>query len=100
MDTETHAIHLYHELKGLYAVEGFNLTKWSSNSQAVLAHIPELERAKGEKDLDLDLKDLPLEQVIGVHWCAKEDVFKLHVSLIKQPCTRRVCLWSIQSTTH
>ncbi|KAL7825870.1 hypothetical protein SRHO_G00336080 [Serrasalmus rhombeus] len=74
VDTEAHAIHLYQELKSLCAVGGFNLTKWSSNSRAVLAHIPELERAKGLKDLDLDLEDLPLDRALGVHWCAKEDI--------------------------
>ncbi|KAL7839403.1 hypothetical protein SRHO_G00260610 [Serrasalmus rhombeus] len=89
VDTEAHAIHLYQELKSLCAVGGFNLTKWSSNSRAVLAHIPELEKAKGVKDLDLDLEDLPLDRALGVHWCAEEDIFKFHVFPKEQPCTRR-----------
>ncbi|KAL7877734.1 hypothetical protein SRHO_G00043770 [Serrasalmus rhombeus] len=89
VDTEAHAIHLYQELKSLCAVGGFNLTKWSSNSRAVLAHIPELEKAKGVKDLDLDLEDLPLDRALCVHWCAEEDIFKFHVFPKEQPCTRQ-----------
>ncbi|TWW55967.1 hypothetical protein D4764_09G0010170 [Takifugu flavidus] len=71
VDTETNAIQLYKELKALCAAGGFNLTKWSSNSRAVRAHIPEGEMAKGVKDLDLE--DLPLERALGVHWSAEDD---------------------------
>ncbi|KAL7843912.1 hypothetical protein SRHO_G00224510 [Serrasalmus rhombeus] len=97
VDTEAHAIHLYQELKSLCAVGGFNLTKWSSNSRAVLAHIPELEKAKRVKDLDLDLEDLPLDRALGVHWCAEEDIFKFHVFPKEQPCTRRGILSMVSS---
>ncbi|XP_061128573.1 uncharacterized protein LOC133150206 [Syngnathus typhle] len=89
VDTETDAIQLCKELKAMCAAGGFNLTKWSSNSRNVLVHIPECERAKGVKDLDLDLDDLPLERTLGVHWSAEDDVFKFHVALKEQPCTRR-----------
>ncbi|KAI2645449.1 Pro-Pol polyprotein [Labeo rohita] len=97
VSTPAHAIRLYQELKALCATGGFNLTKWSSNSREVLAHIPEPERAKEMKDLDLDLEDLPVERALGVQWCAEEDVFKFHVSLKDQPCTRRGILSMVSS---
>ncbi|XP_061159982.1 uncharacterized protein LOC133170834 [Syngnathus typhle] len=97
VDTETDAIQLCKELKALCAAGGFNLTKWSSNSRNVLVHIPECERAKGVKDLDLDLDDLPLERTFGVHWSAEDDVFKFHVALKEQPCTRRGILSTVSS---
>lgn len=97
VDTEDHAVHLYQELKALCAVGGFNLTKWTSNSRVVLASIPEAERAKEVKDLDLDIEDLPVERALGVRWCAEVDVFKFHVSLRDQPCTRRGILSKVSS---
>ncbi|XP_049329531.1 uncharacterized protein LOC125794101 [Astyanax mexicanus] len=97
VDTEANAIQLYKELKALCAAGGFNLTKWSSNSRAVLAHIPECEMAKEVKDLDLDLEDLPIERALGVHWSAENDVFKFHVAPKEQPCTRRGILSTVSS---
>lgn len=49
---------------------GFNLTKWMINSRAVLGAIPEKDREKKVKDLDLDHDTLPLERALGVQWCA------------------------------
>lgn len=46
VDTENHAIRLCKELKSLCASGGFKLTKWINNNRAVLASIPEYERAK------------------------------------------------------
>lgn len=99
VDTETNASQLYKELEALCAAEGFNLTKWSSNNRAVLAHIPEGEMAKGVKDLnlDLDLEDLPLERALGVPWSTEDDVFKFHVTLKEQPCTKRGILSIVSS---
>ncbi len=61
VDTENHAIRLCKELKSLCASGGFKLTKWISNNRAVLASIPESERAKVIKNLDLETENLPLE---------------------------------------
>lgn len=52
--SEQEAISLYKDLKNICAKGGFHLTKWISNSRGVLASIPEEERAKEVKDLDLD----------------------------------------------
>lgn len=84
-------------MKALCAAGGFNLNKWSSNSRGVVAQIPEGEMAKGVKDLDLE--DLPLERALGVHWSAEDDVFKFHMTLKEQPCTRQGIL-SMASSTH
>ena len=63
LPSEREAICLYEDLRKICAKGGFNLTKWMSNSRSVLAAIPEEERAKEVKDLDLDL--LPVERALG-----------------------------------
>ena len=66
--SEDEAITLYQDLVKLCAKGGFHLTKWLSNSRRVLAAIPEEERAKDIKDLDLDHDILPVERALGVRW--------------------------------
>lgn len=67
--SEDEAVVLYHELVPLCAKGVFKLTKWMSNRRAVMVEIPEDQRAKGIKDLDLDYDQLPVERVLGVQWC-------------------------------
>lgn len=56
--TPSKAISLAHELMALPEKGGFRLTKWMSNSQEVLASIPEDKRARPTINLDLD--ELPI----------------------------------------
>ncbi len=65
VDTENHAIRLCKELKSLCASGGFKLTKWISNNRAVLASIPESERAMVIKNLDLETDNLSWDFVHG-----------------------------------
>lgn len=67
--TEEEAVSLYHDLRAICYKGGFLLTKWISNSRNVLAAIPEDQRAKEMKDLDLDHDQLPMERVLGIQWC-------------------------------
>lgn len=48
--TEIQAI----DLRDLCSLGGFKLTKWGSNSRAVLTSIPDEDKAKQKKNLDLD----------------------------------------------
>ncbi len=57
---------LYHDLVAICSKGGFKLMKWMSNRCAVMAGIPEGQRATGIKDLDLDHDLLPVESVLGV----------------------------------
>lgn len=67
----------------------------------MLAVIPEEERAKEVKELDLDYDTLPVERVLGVQWCVQSDAFKFRIAIQNQPLTRRgICPWSAQSMTH
>jgi len=87
--TESDAIQLYKELCALCAKGGFHLTKWMSNSREVLNAIPEDDRVKEVKDLDLSHDVLPMERVLGVQWCAESDTFRFKVVIKDIPFTRR-----------
>ncbi len=93
------AVALYNNLTDLCASGGFHLTKWASNSRALLTSIPEGERVKDVRDLDLSKDAFPVERALGVLWCVNSDMFKFKVSLKEQPVTRRGIL-SIASSIY
>ena len=72
------AIGLVSQLRHLLEKGGFRLTKWYSNSREVMKTIPETERAKSMKDLELDR--LPTESALGIKWNTEEDKFEWDVS--------------------
>ncbi|XP_024123270.2 uncharacterized protein LOC112143483 [Oryzias melastigma] len=83
------ACNMVNDLTELCESGGFHLTKWMTNDRAVLASIPEKERAKEVKDLDLSNDPLPDEKVLGVNWCAELDQFKVSLNPKSMPHTRR-----------
>lgn len=95
--SENEAVSLYQDLVTLCAKGGFRLTKWLSNSRRVLAAIPEEERAKEVKDLDLDNDILPVERALGVRWCVQSDTFKFSITFQDKPLTRRGILSTVSS---
>lgn len=95
--TEEEALTLRQELVSLCAKGGFHLTKWLSNRSAVLEAVPELDRAKGVRQLDLEHQSLPIERVLGVEWCIQSDTFKFKIVLKDRPLTRRGILSTVSS---
>lgn len=79
---------------------GFRLVKWTSNSRAVLAAIPENEWANGVKNFDLDQETLPLERALGIHWNVESDTFQFKIVIKDRPFTRRGLLSIALSMTH
>ncbi|KAL4009060.1 hypothetical protein ACER0C_002912 [Sarotherodon galilaeus] len=97
--SEDEAVLLSHNLKAACQTGGFRLTKWISNSRVVLASIPDTERAKEVKDLDLDQDVLPIERALGVQWCVQSDSFKFRIAIQQKKATRRNIL-SITSSIY
>lgn len=95
---EKEACAMVKDLTTLCGKGGFHLSKWMSNSRAVLASIPETERAKEVKDLDLTHDSLPEERVLGVSWCVESDSFKVTITSKDTLPTRRSILSSVSST--
>ena len=97
LPTEEEAIEVIHDVKNMCAKGGFNLTKFVSNSRRVIMSVLPEDRAKEIKGLDLGQDKLPIERVLGVHWCIESDAFKFRIELKDQPCTRRGMLSTISS---
>ena len=54
VSSEEEALQMVQDLTAACAKGGFRLSKWMSNSRAVLASIPEENRSKATKELNLD----------------------------------------------
>ena len=92
---EDKATQLVNELRKLLALGGFRLTNWLSNSKEVLLAIPESERSKSVKNLDLE--HLPIECALGVEWDVGSDSFGFHITVKDRPATRRGLLSMMSS---
>ena len=95
--SDDRAVQLVQELCELLAKGGFRLTKWVSTSREVLKSIPESERAKDVKCLDLDRENLPIERALGVLWDVQPDTFKFKINMKEKPPTRRGLLSMVSS---
>ncbi|KAM8861775.1 uncharacterized protein ACB058_008484 isoform 2-T2 [Synchiropus picturatus] len=97
VSSDEHAVTLAKDLRNLCFSGGFHLSKWTSNSRALLTSIPEEDRASGIKDLYLNKDQLPTERALGVQWCTNSDAFKLKIEVQQKPCTRRGILSVVSS---
>ena len=77
VDAECEAIRLRRDLTSLMKLGGFNLTKWLSNSQAVVDDIPASERAEVKQ---LTQTGIPNSRPLGVIYCANNDTLHISVS--------------------
>ena len=76
---------------------GFRLTKFTSNSIAVLKSLPQDELSKELQARDLDYSSLPIERVLGIQWSVEQDLFKFAVFIPAKPITRRGILSMVSS---
>ena len=97
MKNSTDAIRIYKEVCELLSLGGFRLTKWISNSGAVLNAIPEAEWSKELNDVSIEDEELPTERVLGLHWNAQVDKFIFKSCQKEKPLTRRGMLSIISS---
>ena len=93
--TDPEAVRLATQLRELLARGGFRLTKWISNSKAVLESLPESERSEQVKDLNLDKS--PVERALGVRWSVSSDKFGFSIVVKDRPATRRGILSVVSS---
>lgn len=92
---------LCQNLKAICQRGGFNLMKSISNSRAVLATIPQVQKAKEVKDLDLDQDLLPREESIGsTVVCPLTVSNSKSSSKANHPPDETSSLWLAPSTIH
>ena len=82
------AIWMQKQLMELLACGGFHLTKWSSSSRKVLDSIPQSERSKELKNINIQDDALPVERTLGLEWHIECDAFRFKISKKERPATR------------
>ena len=97
LPTEEEAVHVVKALTDICQRGGFTLTKWISNSRAVLQTVAEEHRAEDLRELNLDRDELPVERALGLQWCVEMDSFKFKMVVKEQPHTRQGMLSIISS---
>ena len=95
--TKAEATELISCLRQACGKGGFRLTKFICNERDVLESVPEEERSKDVKLLDLNYDDLPIERALGVHWCVESDTFGFRILVKDKPLTRRGILSTVSS---
>jgi len=76
---------------------GFRLSKFICNRRSVFESIPEEERSKGVKTLDLNYDELPTERAPGVQWYIESDTFRFPITIKNKSLTRREILSIVSS---
>ena len=76
---------------------GLRLHKFVSNHRDVLNSVPEEDRAKNVREINLQHDDLPIERTLGVQWCVESDTFNFRLTLQDKPLTRRGVLSTVMS---
>lgn len=97
MASEEEARKMIQDLTALCQKGGFTLSKWVSNSRAVLRSVNEGHRAKDMMELDLDTDQLPVERTLGLQWYVETDQFGFKASAQEHPQTRRGILSVVSS---
>ena len=94
--TEAEALEAKEQLVQLMNIAGMKIHKWMSNSEEVLANIPDDERAAVGK-MDLRKDDSPCVKTLGVRWMAEQDMFAIKITeatecfrFTKRNCLRRM----------
>ena len=97
LPTVQQAVDLISRTKQLCEKGGLHLHKFVSNSREVLKTVPEEDRAKNVREINLLHDDLPLERALGVQWCVESDAFNFRITLQDKPLTRRGILSTVMS---
>lgn len=83
------AVRLTCDLMELCSKGGFQLTKWVSNSKAMLSTIKEEDRGKDLRSLDLEKDQLPTHHALGLLWSVEENTFRFDIKVTDKLHTRR-----------
>ncbi|XP_072041448.1 uncharacterized protein [Amphiura filiformis] len=86
--SEEQAIQLIQNLMEVLKQGGFNLTKWVSNSPAVMQTIPSSHRVKTTSSLDLG-ESTPNQKALGMMWLVESDELGFKIEIRDRPPTRR-----------
>ena len=83
------------KVKELLQNRGFNLTKFMSNSKALLETLSEAQCTTKVKGIEKD--DTPIDRALGIEWNTDTDCFQFTVCNQSRPITRRGVLSIVSS---
>ena len=92
-ETISETIKTFHDAKSICSKGSIVLHKVMSNSPEVMEHIPEEDRVKELRSLELGKDELPVLTMLGIKWDAESDnlFFELNSPVTDAP-TRRIIL--------
>lgn len=79
------AIDLIQKTQGMCARAGLRLDKFGNSKKEVIQAVAPEDRARGLQDLDLTRDPLPIEQTLGIMWCAETDSFQFRIVIQDRP---------------
>lgn len=91
-DTEQEALRLQQQLISLLRRGGFELRKWTSNSNQLLQDLPDDHR---ETPVFLQDMSQPHFTILGLHWSPSTDAFTYDLNLPQESTTKRQVLSAI-----
>ena len=94
--SEDKAVSLIQSLRAVLQECGFNLTKWTSNSAAVLSAIPESDRSTSSC-VNLQEGDILFERALGVRWEPQCNTIDFTSVTMDKPLSRRGILSIVNS---
>lgn len=90
VESETCAIQLYNESVKLFSLGGFDLTKWSTNSENLLNYIP-VEKRLTNQDVIFKTDT----KILGIKWDSQRDILSFRVKVPDEKCTKRLILSAV-----
>lgn len=96
-DTVEQGVEIYNEMNGLLKKGGFQLQKWSSNSEQLLERIQENKDRMDQDEEKLKLKIDEIIKLLGLTWNRTMDAFQYTVTLpqAQKAVTKRMLLSDI-----
>lgn len=88
-DTEEMLLRRREDIVGLLRSGACTLSKWTSNSAAVLESVPSVDRVQS---MSFDPREEHAVKVLGLHWDTNTDSFAYHTSLQQPSSTKRQVL--------
>lgn len=90
IDSDTEAIQLYYESVDLFKSGGFDIVKWSSNTDLVLQNIPVEKRLTGDAVVFKSET-----KILGIQWDPESDTFGFEIKIPDAKCTKRAILSAV-----
>ncbi|BET03158.1 Pao retrotransposon peptidase [Nesidiocoris tenuis] len=95
VENESLVIATYRELTAMFATAKFTLSKWCSNSPALM----DLIAANNDQPASVDFGKAMATKVLGVHWSAADDILRfVNAAPVDRLCTKRNILSTVART--